>query len=602
MKRSAAALTHANSAGLQTSAHRSAGLLQRQCSCGQHTIAGGECANCAKQEHAALRRLNAGSGTPRNVPSIVHRVLGTAGQPLPHRARRDMEMRFKHDFSDVQIHLDSFAAQSAHAVDAHAYTVGRHIVFGSGGFDLERPVGRAVLAHELAHVAQNGSGSITPDLRIDPPDSRSEAEADRAGRIAAADAQAGSSGALVSPGHRAGLLSRLSTGAGIGIAIGAIAGAAIIGGLIAALVSGNRRLMHWETKAPDAELVDDPSTLPPTSTVLLPQNTRLVIIDEGIGRPFNAGGQQWVRVRVTVGPFLNRVGWIRRGQLESRPETEEVSPEQANEIFAALSQASILTTTGSARIPFHHAPDGCYARAHRMEELLTEMGYASEKVFALAGRSPLLAPTDYARNRDNTEDAGNAVRTGPPDQIWAWHVAPIIKVRDPVRGLIETVIDPSLADGPISLAQWEDRMGGSRTFTRLSLAQLQDAMREEGGSVFGAARRHDRVAVTAPRYTYNPTDLDPDEETRADAEATDSSYRERITGYVNLIPAFELAAFIRRQLRRAVIDVVAIVSALRSATATARQNLKNQFKHLLARLKARVTPAQSSQIDSALEQ
>jgi hypothetical protein len=601
MKTTAAAPARAGSSGVSAGALAAAGRLQRQCaSCGQHRVAGGECEDCARQEHAPLRRLQAGGATPRGVPPIVHQVLGTGGQPLPGHARHDMESRFRHDFSGVRIHLGDAAARSAEAVDARAYTVGRHIVFGSGSFAPDRPAGRAVLAHELAHVVQNGRGGIAPALRIDPPDSRSEAEAHRMARIVAGP-QAGRLALPAGAAGRAGLLNRLSTGAGIGIALGVIAGVAAIAGLIAGLVSRSRRLMHWETKVPDAELVDDPTTLPPTSTVLLPQNTRLVIIDEGAGRPFNAGGQGWVRARVTVGPFLNRVGWIRSGQLESRPETEEVSPEQAGEIFAALSQASIRTTDGSARIPFHHAPDGCYARAHRMEELLTEMGYASEKVFALAGRSTLRAPSDYAWNRDNAEDSGNAARTGPPEQVWAWHVAPIIKVRDPVRGLVETVIDPSLAEQPISLTEWEDRMGGSRTFTRLSLSQLQDTMREEGG-VFGAAGRHDRVAVTAPRYTYNPDDLDPDEETRADAENRDAGYRERITGYTRLVPAFELAAFIRRQLRQAVVDVIAIVSALRSATATARQNLKARFQNLLARLRARVTPAQSTQIDTALDQ
>jgi hypothetical protein len=220
------------------------------------------------------------------------------------------------------------------------------------------------------------------------------------------------------------------------------------------------------------------------------------------------------------------------------------------------------------------------------------MGYASQKVFALAGRKNLRVTSDYAQ--DAPDD-------GPSEVTWVWHVAPIIKVRDPVRGLIETVIDPSLADQPISLADWENLMGGSQTFTRLSLSQLQQAMSEEGGSVFRAAGRHDRVAVTAPRYTYNPTDLDPDEESHDDAENTDAGYRPRITGYVHLVPAFELAALIRRQLRQAVIDVAAIVSALRAAAAAVRQTLKARFKNLLARLKARVTPAQSTQIDSALD-
>jgi hypothetical protein len=382
---------------------------------------------------------------------------------------------------------------------------------------------------------------------------------------------------------QAAVLQRLGLGEGIGIGIGIAAGLGAIGGLIAGLISRSRRLMHWETKVPDAPMVDDPGQSRPTSTIVLPENTRLVIVDEGANQPFNRGDQHWVNVRVTVGPFFNKVGWVQRSQLESRPETEEISPEQAGEIFTALAHANIMTTEGEAPIPFHYPPDGCYARAHRMEELLTEMGYGSEKVFALRGKRPLVAETQYARDVE-----GNQV-------TWAWHVAPIVKVLDPQRGLIETVLDPSLYERPISLTEWEGLMGDSRTFTRLSLSEVREQMRS------GELTKHERVAVTAPRYTYNPADLSRDE-THEEAETEDVAVRPRITDYVHEVPVHELAAFIRRQLRNAVVDFAAILRAIRAATRAVRRALKENFVRLLNELRQHISPSEASQVDSTLEQ
>jgi hypothetical protein len=69
-----------------------------------------------------------------------------------------MEPRFGHDFSTVRVHTDERAEMSARAIDAHAYTVGKDIVFGRGGFDSNAIEGRRLLAHELTHVIQQATG------------------------------------------------------------------------------------------------------------------------------------------------------------------------------------------------------------------------------------------------------------------------------------------------------------------------------------------------------------------------------------------------------------------------------------------------------------
>jgi hypothetical protein len=68
------------------------------------------------------------------VPPIVHEVLRSPGQPLDKKTRTFMQQRFDYDFSQVQVHSDAAAEQSARDVNANAYTVGHNIVFGAGQF------------------------------------------------------------------------------------------------------------------------------------------------------------------------------------------------------------------------------------------------------------------------------------------------------------------------------------------------------------------------------------------------------------------------------------------------------------------------------------
>ncbi len=174
-------------------------VLQRKCGCGAKS-SGGDCAECrAKRE---LQRQAAGAG-PAVAPPIVHQVLNSPGEPLDAATRAFLEPRFGHDFaslpirspassepelvigipgdrleqqaehvadsalnesnpslgspldlSRVRLHTDARAAESAQAVQANAYTVGSQIVFGSGQYDPGSAGGRRLLAHELAHVAQ----------------------------------------------------------------------------------------------------------------------------------------------------------------------------------------------------------------------------------------------------------------------------------------------------------------------------------------------------------------------------------------------------------------------------------------------------------------
>ncbi len=134
---------------------RGAPILHRDCACG------GTCASCRRKkrlqrEAAGAAALGPASAAPTTglAPPEVHRELVRSGEPLPEPVRTSMEARFRHDLSHVRIHADRRAGDSAAAVAANAYTVGRHIVFAAGHYAPHSAEGRQLLAHELTHVLQ----------------------------------------------------------------------------------------------------------------------------------------------------------------------------------------------------------------------------------------------------------------------------------------------------------------------------------------------------------------------------------------------------------------------------------------------------------------
>ncbi len=135
--------------------------LQRKCSCGGDS--GGECAECKKKkEEATLQRAATQPGAVSAAPRIVHEVLRSPGRPLEPATRAFFEPRFGADFGHVRVHADAQAADSVRAVHAHAYTVGRNVVFGAGRYAPEASGGRWLVAHELAHVIQQHGARETP--------------------------------------------------------------------------------------------------------------------------------------------------------------------------------------------------------------------------------------------------------------------------------------------------------------------------------------------------------------------------------------------------------------------------------------------------------
>jgi hypothetical protein len=156
------------------------GVLQRKCDCGSGAGSGGECESCAQKK--VVQRKAEAPAKPASPPSPVAQTLRSVGKPLDAGTKSFMESRFGHDFSQVRVHTDSQAAQSAKSVQAHAYTVGQDIAFGEGKYQPGTSQGQRLLAHELAHtVQQRGLQRSADNLSglSNSEDSRYEAEADR---------------------------------------------------------------------------------------------------------------------------------------------------------------------------------------------------------------------------------------------------------------------------------------------------------------------------------------------------------------------------------------------------------------------------------------
>ncbi len=100
---------------------------------------------------------------PGALPVSVRQTLRNSGQPLDQVTRRVMEPRFGHDFGRVRIHVGPAAAESAREMRARAFTVGSHVVFGSGQHAPATPRGQRLMAHELAHVVQQRN---VPEQRV----------------------------------------------------------------------------------------------------------------------------------------------------------------------------------------------------------------------------------------------------------------------------------------------------------------------------------------------------------------------------------------------------------------------------------------------------
>lgn len=159
-------------------------VVQRKCdSC----RTSGPCGHCEERKKknektGFLRRSGTRAISLAEAPHLVHEALSCPGRPLDSDVRDFMESRLEYDFSRVRIHTDAKASESARAIAATAYTVGRDVVFSADHYSPSTRSGRELVAHELVHVIQQGHQPSPTSLRIGSADDHFEREAEHIAR------------------------------------------------------------------------------------------------------------------------------------------------------------------------------------------------------------------------------------------------------------------------------------------------------------------------------------------------------------------------------------------------------------------------------------
>lgn len=96
---------------------------------------------------------DAGSPAQPSFETLLAQRKGR-GIPLPDDVRTEMERKFGTNFRKVRIHNDPEASAMCEAINAYAFAHGYDIYFQEGLYNPMSSDGKALLAHELAHVVQ----------------------------------------------------------------------------------------------------------------------------------------------------------------------------------------------------------------------------------------------------------------------------------------------------------------------------------------------------------------------------------------------------------------------------------------------------------------
>jgi len=114
------------------------------------------------QRAPASQTVRPSGGGDTVEPSLEASIRGArgGGQPLAAAVRRPLEQHFGTDFSQVKIHTDGRADTLNRSLQARAFTTGQDLFFRQGEYNPQSTAGQQLLAHELTHVIQQGTGRL----------------------------------------------------------------------------------------------------------------------------------------------------------------------------------------------------------------------------------------------------------------------------------------------------------------------------------------------------------------------------------------------------------------------------------------------------------
>jgi hypothetical protein len=84
----------------------------------------------------------------------------SGGQPLDSTLQGQMSQVLGYDFSEVKVHTSSEADDLNQQLGAKAFTTGQDVFFREGAYEPHTGSGQELVAHELTHVVQQGSGQV----------------------------------------------------------------------------------------------------------------------------------------------------------------------------------------------------------------------------------------------------------------------------------------------------------------------------------------------------------------------------------------------------------------------------------------------------------
>jgi hypothetical protein len=115
-------------------------------------------------------------------PDVTARIAASRGRgsPLEPAVREEMGATLGDDFADVRVHTDALSGALARSVQARAFTTGADVFFGDREYQPASPQGRALLAHELAHVVQQRGAPTAGEMAVSDPGDALERDAERA--------------------------------------------------------------------------------------------------------------------------------------------------------------------------------------------------------------------------------------------------------------------------------------------------------------------------------------------------------------------------------------------------------------------------------------
>ena len=123
----------------------------------------------AERGHASLQALSGADAGPLDGVERRLRAARGLGNPLPDAVRTRMEAAFGAPLSGVRIHTDALAVQLTRRLRAQAFAHGRDLYFNAGRFAPGTTEGDHLIAHELAHVFQQGAAKAQ-EVRLAPDD------------------------------------------------------------------------------------------------------------------------------------------------------------------------------------------------------------------------------------------------------------------------------------------------------------------------------------------------------------------------------------------------------------------------------------------------